>query len=79
MTYALLTRMPVLDKSNPRLACVRHAASVRPEPGSNSPLYINESFDLSYLKFFAVLTLGIKAVNLCHESLHGSLTNLYRN
>jgi hypothetical protein len=42
-------------------------------------LYINESFDLSYLKFFAVLTLGIKAVNLCHESLHGSLTNLYRN
>ena len=37
MTYALLTRMPVFDKSNPRLACVRHAASVRPEPGSNSP------------------------------------------
>ena len=23
-----------------RLACVRHAASVRPEPGSNSPLYL---------------------------------------
>src|SRR5699024_3721402 len=24
----------------PRLACVKPAASVRPEPGSNSPLYI---------------------------------------
>ena len=23
-----------------RLACVKHAASVRPEPGSNSPLYV---------------------------------------
>ena len=37
--HALLTRSPL---SNPRrsypvrLACVRHAASVRPEPGSNS-------------------------------------------
>ena len=24
-----------------RLACIRHAASVHPEPGSNSPLSIN--------------------------------------
>ena len=24
--------------ATPRLACVRHAANVRPEPGSNSPL-----------------------------------------
>jgi hypothetical protein len=29
-------------------------------------LYYNESFDLYYLKFFAVLTLGIKAV-ITHE------------
>ena len=27
-----------------RLACVRHAASVRPEPGSNSRLYLNSLF-----------------------------------
>jgi hypothetical protein len=39
----LLTRSPVSpDRSPvlPRLACVRRAASVRPEPGSNSPLEI---------------------------------------
>ena len=42
ITYALLTRAPLysLPEGNflARLACVKHAASVRPEPGSNSPL-----------------------------------------
>ena len=42
--YALLTRAPVaggvlLLPAAPRLACVKPAASVHPEPGSNSPLY----------------------------------------
>ncbi len=45
VTYVLLTRPPLslscFDRSRcslsfARLACVRHAASVRPEPGSNS-------------------------------------------
>ena len=45
VAHALLTRPPLnsnslgrsLDPKSPvRLACVRHAASVRPEPGSNS-------------------------------------------
>jgi hypothetical protein len=39
----LLTRSPVSTPRRvllPRLACVRRAASVRPEPGSNSPLEI---------------------------------------
>ncbi len=45
VAYALLTRPPlsilkfnrsVLLKLLARLACVRHAASVHPEPGSNS-------------------------------------------
>ena len=45
VSHALLTRSPLSSTSigrslNPsilvRLACVRHAASVRPEPGSNS-------------------------------------------
>ena len=43
--YALLTRAPLNQEQAPdsvRLACVRHAASVRSEPGSNSPVY-NES------------------------------------
>ncbi len=41
--HVLLTRSPLNhhpcchEISSARLACVRHAASVRPEPGSNSP------------------------------------------
>jgi hypothetical protein len=42
VTHALLSRPPLdwhhLRSTNPaRLACIRHAASVYPEPGSNSP------------------------------------------
>ncbi len=39
-THVLLTRAPLplsLRSEGVRLACVRHAASVYPEPGSNSP------------------------------------------
>ena len=39
VAHALLTRPPLTRPrrgSSVRLACVRHAASVRPEPGSNS-------------------------------------------
>ena len=41
VTHALLTRPPLSysnrnSRNSVRLACVRHAASVRPEPGSNS-------------------------------------------
>ncbi len=40
--YVLLTRLPCYSRPESpfriRLACVRHAASVRSEPGSNSPL-----------------------------------------
>ena len=50
VAYALLTRPPLsmasLDRSfippyTARLACVRHAASVRPEPGSNSLKFVS--------------------------------------
>ena len=42
VTYVLLTRSPLDSKKQAfrplvRLACIRHAASVHPEPGSNSP------------------------------------------
>ena len=42
VTHVLLTRSPLIqnqqaDPFTVRLACVKHAASVRPEPGSNSP------------------------------------------
>ena len=44
VTHALLTRPPLSSQKQApncsvRLACVRHAASVRPEPGSNSLKY----------------------------------------
>ena len=42
VTHVLLTRAPLYSPTEAgflvRLACVRHAASVRPEPGSNSPV-----------------------------------------
>ena len=42
VAHVLLTRPPLTflkqaSKTSARLACIRHAASVRPEPGSNSP------------------------------------------
>ena len=42
ITHVLLTRSPLESPNRSqalsvRLACVKHAASVRPEPGSNSP------------------------------------------
>ena len=42
VTHVLLTRSPLIHPVQApgfsvRLACVKHAASVRPEPGSNSP------------------------------------------
>ena len=43
--HALLTRSPLSDprRNHPvRLACVRHAASVRPEPGSNSQKVVSK-------------------------------------
>src|SRR5690606_35308240 len=43
VTHVLLTRSPLIQPVQApvfivRLACVKHAASVRPEPGSNSPI-----------------------------------------
>ena len=53
VAHALLTRPPLTCEiqqafihKSARLACVRHAASVRPEPGSNSSV---QSFKLSEL------------------------------
>ena len=43
VAYVLLTRPPLTlprRARSARLACIRHAASVRPEPGSNSPNWL---------------------------------------
>ena len=59
VTYVLLTRSPLslfgskLPKDFVRLACIRHAASVHPEPGSNSP------FDCLFSSFFFFILLDI--------------------
>ena len=54
VTYVLLTRSPLFRRSV-RLACVKPAASVRSEPGSNSPVCIlinsTESNRSCYLLF----------------------------
>ena len=44
VAHVLLTRSPLYlpEGFRVRLACVRHAASVRSEPGSNSPIEIHE-------------------------------------
>ena len=51
--YAPVRRSPTsniaITLAAPRLACVKPAASVHPEPGSNSPLYKCVCLDLSLL------------------------------
>ena len=51
ITHVLLTRSPLeyhRSGLSARLACVKHAASVRPEPGSNSPLKNNTTTHLPH-------------------------------
>src|ERR1700754_2448150 len=48
IAHVLLTRSPLVYPRRgltARLACVKHAASVRPEPGSNSPTKSGSSKD----------------------------------
>ena len=62
VAHALRTLPPVaanvlLHRAAPRLACVKPAASVHPEPGSNSSLY-NLSFFSIILWRFSLLLVG---------------------
>ena len=61
VAYALLTRAPVaikvlLPHDAPRLACVRPVASVHPEPGSNSSLYLFFFFIIPSKRYLTELT-----------------------
>src|SRR5574338_1163512 len=58
VTNALLTRSPLRVLLLPvRLACIRHAASVHPEPGSNSPQNFYPSVEAFHsLKFDFLIT-----------------------
>ena len=66
VTHALLTRPPLsfkisirrlLSKNSVRLACVRHAASVHPEPGSNSHV---KSLTPASLNVSGITVFGLK-------------------
>ena len=68
--HVLLTRSPLGCGGKPpllvRLACIKHAASVRPEPGSNSPLRISLiSSDKRARAFRPRATFGIYVVYPC--------------
>ena len=61
VTYVLLTRSPLslfgskLPGDFVRLACIRHAASVHPEPGSNSPFDLALTHDLRLNFIFVIV------------------------
>ena len=61
VSHALLTRSP-LSKNRSlypvRLACVRHAASVRPEPGSNSQKVVSKLPKELKSKFWTIFASG---------------------
>ena len=78
--YALLTRAPLIEEQAPqsvRLACVRHAASVRSEPGSNSPVCTEYSLiDLHQLKmcFWHFFT-TFRSLDFCYSVFKDQLCN----
>ena len=57
----LLTRPPLSSQwkqasieKTVRLACIRHAASVRPEPGSNSHVNVDSCTEILHVKLIAL-------------------------
>ena len=58
-----------------RLACVKHAASIHPEPGSNSPLKCTRNtYDLTHNKLTMICTIKLLKFTLaksnCRFPLH---------
>ena len=90
VTHALLTRPPLeidqihrsLNKIFPvRLACVKHAASVHPEPGSNSLIkcLIHSRQPTSYLSFYCfwfIQPFSINEVRFLRTEPHSHLSML---
>ena len=59
--YVLLTRSPLESRRTlVRLACIRHAASVHPEPGSNSPFDLySDALRLVFMIVFQVQRIDV--------------------
>src|SRR5690606_24416565 len=69
VTHVLLTRPPrSTAKAAPvRLACIRHAASVVPEPGSNSPSRYDPHYGVIVIAWFVRPILVARCISLAHE------------
>ena len=70
VAHALRTLSPVAGRvlllpAAPRLACVKPAASVHPEPGSNSSLYIQKFLVRSWQSVSKKLTLSYNFLGTC--------------
>ena len=87
IAHALLTRPPLTRReqalsSSVRLACVRHAASVRPEPGSNSlskfttyPKISKQNLYQSHLSWLQILKIIAMSINSPITSLQLKTVN----
>ena len=77
VSHALLTRSPLYSDSEEsflvRLACLIHAANVRSEPGSNSPLWIVISLPNAGARLLSSLHCSILA-----ETIYRIDRRLYR-
>ena len=67
VTHVLLTRSPLSSQwkqasieKTVRLACIRHAASVRPEPGSNSHF---KKFEMTSFRLFKIFVSNLLLAN----------------
>ena len=73
IAHALLTRPPLFRDRSPftvRLECVKHAASVHPEPGSNSlKNCISSSLPACQIAFFQSFILASYFSTLCSKLL----------
>ena len=88
VSHALLTRSPLnltsigrsrFPLSPVRLACVRHAASVRPEPGSNSQKVVSKALKVPQIKFLNKFVLAniLKNFRWLKFDFNRNLNNLY--
>ena len=77
VAHVLLTRPPLTESRqapirSARLACIRHAASVRPEPGSNSPKKVD------WLLLRPMRTSAFRIVQLRSAAARGQITFTFR-
>ena len=83
VTHVLLTRAPLYSPTEAgflvRLACVKHAASVRPEPGSNSPVKLLQGLRIKRLPVFDVVVSDGHIKSICpNYRLPVYVTNAHR-